>query len=88
MTDTRKKQFDREGYCVLENVLGNAQLEMLREECRLLVAETDFNMAAAGETVRDINHKGKRYFISKRHTDRPRLREFSSVNPWRRSAGH
>ena len=81
MTDTRKKQFDREGYCVLENVLGNAHLEMLREECRLLVAETDFNMAAAGETVRDINHKGKRYFISKRHTDRPRLREFLFGEP-------
>ena len=69
-------QFDREGYCVLENVLDFAQLEMLREECRLLVDESDRVMAAAGETVRDINHKGKRYFISKRHTDRPRLRDF------------
>ena len=76
VTDSRKEQFDREGYCILENALGASQLEMLREECRFLTDESDRAMAAAGETVRGINHRGKRYFISKRHTDRPRLRNF------------
>ena len=81
MANTPKEQFDQEGYCVLENVLGAAQLEMLREECRFLMDESDRAMAAAGETVRDINHRGKRYFISKRHTDRPRLRDFLFSEP-------
>ena len=76
VTDSRKEQFDREGYCVLENALGAAHLEMLREECRFLTDESDRAMAAGGETVRGINHRGKRYFISKRHADRPRLRDF------------
>lgn len=76
VASSSKEQFDREGYCVLENVVGSYDLAMLRYECGELVAESDRAMAASGETVRDINHKGKRYFISKRHTERPRLRDF------------
>ncbi len=76
VTDTQKEQFDREGYCIFENVLSAAQLEMLREECLFLADEIDREMTAAGETISGINHRGKRYFISKRHTDRPRLRDF------------
>ena len=76
VTGSRKEQFDREGYCVLENVIESGDLAILREECDVLVAESDSAMAASGETVRDISHQGKRYFISKRHTDKPRLREF------------
>ena len=76
VASSSKEQFDREGYCVLENMLGSKDLAVLRDECGELVAESDRAMTASGDTVRDINHKGKRYFISKRHTDRPRLREF------------
>ena len=76
VTGSRKEQFDREGYCVLENVIESGDLAMLREECGVLVEQSDRAMAASGETVRDINHKGKRYFISNRHADRPRLRDF------------
>ncbi len=71
-----KEQYDREGYCILENALDTKQIEVLRRECQELVEETDRAMSDAGETVRDINHQGRRYFISKRHTDRPRLRDF------------
>ncbi len=81
VTDERRAQFEREGYCILENVIARADLEMLREECRFLVDESEREMEAAGESVRDINHRGKRYFISKRHTDRPRLRDFLFSEP-------
>ncbi|MGE4608105.1 MAG: phytanoyl-CoA dioxygenase family protein, partial [Myxococcota bacterium] len=68
----------------IENVLGFAQLEMLREECQFLLDESDRAMLATGEIVRDINHRGKRYFVSKRHTDRPRLRDFLFSEPMAR----
>ncbi|NRA03594.1 MAG: phytanoyl-CoA dioxygenase family protein [Myxococcales bacterium] len=84
VTDDRKQQFDRDGYCILEDAIAPARLEMLREECGFLVDECDRAMATSGEAVRDINHRGKRYFISKRHADRPRLRDFVFSEPMAR----
>ena len=76
MNDPRKEQFDREGYCILENAIAQEELAMLREECTALTSERESEMENADEIVRDINHKGRRYFISLRHKDRPRLRRF------------
>ena len=58
VSERQKRQFTEEGYCVLEEVIAVPQLEILREECAVLMAETDSAMQAAGETGRNINHRG------------------------------
>ena len=37
----QKDQFQREGYCIIENVIGTDMLTMLREECACFLGYID-----------------------------------------------
>ena len=64
VTDAQRGQFEEEGYFVLERVIPEEHLEMLREECGRLIELRDAEMERAGERVRGITQKGLRYFIN------------------------
>jgi ectoine hydroxylase-related dioxygenase (phytanoyl-CoA dioxygenase family) len=70
----RKAQFLKEGFFVLESVVPENHLQMMREECTRFVAEFDAAFDANGGRRDGINAKG-RYFIAKRYRD-SRLGEF------------
>ncbi len=69
-----KAQFLKEGFFVLERVVPDNHLQMMREECARFVAEFDAAFDANGGKRDGINAKG-RYFIAKRYRD-SRLGEF------------
>ena len=64
ITDEHKQQFCEEGYFILDHVISDEHLELLRRVCGELIAETDDQIdREQWDQVREITHKGKRYFI-------------------------
>ena len=78
VTDAQRQQFEQEGYFVLESVLDDDTLKLLREECQVALDRKHAEMDASGESSQGITHRGQRYFISHCYKEQPRLRPFLS----------
>ncbi|MCJ8332110.1 MAG: phytanoyl-CoA dioxygenase family protein [Lentisphaeria bacterium] len=76
VSEADKELYDKEGYMILDSVIPQDMLEMLREECSYYLGYFDSQMDTAGETVQGINHRGKRYFISNRYRYSTRMHQF------------
>lgn len=76
ITKAKKQQFREEGYCVLESVIPDEHLEILRGECQRYIDMANAQMDEAGKDVFGLNHRNKRYFINNRFKESLRLREF------------
>ena len=76
VTREHLEQFRDEGYFVLDSVLTDEQLELLRGGAQYSIDKLDAAMDAAGTDSLGINHRGKRYFSSMIYQDRPELRQF------------
>ncbi|MXY52637.1 MAG: phytanoyl-CoA dioxygenase family protein [Gammaproteobacteria bacterium] len=71
-----REEFQRHGFTVLESVINDSDLAMLREECANFVARMDAHLDRLGTDVYGITHRGRRYFISRRYRDSERLPGF------------
>lgn len=76
VTPEMRKQYETEGYFVLERVLTDRQLELLRSGAQYSVDKLDAAMDEAGVDRIGINARGRRYFSNMIYKDRPELREF------------
>ena len=76
VTREHLEQFRDEGYFVLDSVLTDEQLELLRGAAQYSIDKLDAAMDAAGTDSLGINQRGKRYFSSMIYQDRPELRQF------------
>lgn len=76
ITDDQKQQFVDEGYFILERVIPDYFLEILRGECQSFIDRMDARMDEEGSDVLGINHRNKRYFIANCFREQPILREF------------
>ena len=63
MTAEQEKQYHEEGYCILERVIPEEHLEILRSEAAGFIDKIHADMDRAGKDVLGINHRNKRYFI-------------------------
>ncbi len=69
-------QYKVDGYFILESVIPDDHLELLRSECQSAVDEIDAEMDRKGTDVLGINHRGKRYFCGQTYRTHPRLGTF------------
>lgn len=76
VTDEHRHQYATDGYFVLESVVGEADLELLRTCCEKSIAEMDAQMDQEGTDTLGINHRGRRYFIGQSYRDHPQLSAF------------
>lgn len=76
ITEAQKQQYQDEGYFVLESVIPENHLELLREECGRFIDRIHREMDAAGTDVIGINHRNSRYFIHDCHRQSDRIGEF------------
>ncbi|WP_040421679.1 phytanoyl-CoA dioxygenase family protein [Actinopolymorpha alba] len=76
ITPEMRKQYTEEGYFILERVLPEEQLALLRRLADYAVKKLDAAMDAEGVDRIGINLRGKRYFSAWVHKDRPELRTF------------
>lgn len=69
-------QYHSEGYMILEGVIPENMLQMLREECSYFLGYMDAEMDAKGVERQGINHGRNRYFIGNRYHMSPRMWRF------------
>ncbi|MEZ6192644.1 MAG: phytanoyl-CoA dioxygenase family protein [Phycisphaerales bacterium] len=74
--EAQKKQFFDEGYVILDRVIPEEHLAMLREACSYFISEKDKGMAQRGVEREGLTHKGSRYFIANQYRKHARLHEF------------
>src|SRR6266576_5796232 len=63
ITTKHVRRFRDEGFFVLESVLPQTELELLRSECQRFIDERDREMDALGVDTLDLDHRGSRYFV-------------------------
>ncbi len=74
---SQQKQFQDDGYILLEKVIDDLTLEQVRDACAQMVARIEKQMDEAGTDVIGINHRHKRYFShSGWYSDIPALKQF------------
>jgi ectoine hydroxylase-related dioxygenase (phytanoyl-CoA dioxygenase family) len=76
VSDTQRQQYREEGWFVLDRVLSDEQLHLLRSFAKTAMDGIDAEMDAAGVDVLDINHRGRRYFAGGMAKTAPQLRAF------------
>ena len=76
ISDEKKRQWNEEGYFILERAIPPQQLEALRNECQHFIDVINAEMDAEGVKVKGINHRDSRYFIANRYKDSQVLRDF------------
>jgi len=76
ITPEHRRQWEEEGYFILERAIPPQQLDALRNECQRFIDVINAEMDAEGVKVKGINHRDSRYFIARRHKDSQVLRDF------------
>ncbi len=76
ITDAQRRQFVEEGYFILEGVIPDHHLQILRDSCDHLIDLMHQEMDRVGSDHIHISHRGKRYHIAKQYDQPPRLTEY------------
>jgi ectoine hydroxylase-related dioxygenase (phytanoyl-CoA dioxygenase family) len=76
LTTAHVRQFEEDGYFVLERVIPEADLERLRAEAERYVGLIHAEMDARGVDTIRLSLRHKRYFVTNRYQDSPFLRKF------------
>ena len=63
VTSEHTRQFEEDGYFVLEDALEPHDLQALRGECGRFIESRDREMERLGVDVLDLDHRGSRYFL-------------------------
>ena len=58
ITKNQLDQFRNDGYMILESVIPDAHLKLLRNLCQYFIEEMDARMDREGTDVIGINHRG------------------------------
>jgi ectoine hydroxylase-related dioxygenase (phytanoyl-CoA dioxygenase family) len=63
ITSEHARRFREEGFFVLERVVPQSDLEVLRDECQRCIDDRDREMDHLGVDKLDLDHRGRRYFV-------------------------
>jgi ectoine hydroxylase-related dioxygenase (phytanoyl-CoA dioxygenase family) len=63
ITSEHARRFREEGFFVLERVVPQSDLEVLRHECQRCIDDRDREMDRLGVDKLDLDHRGRRYFV-------------------------
>ena len=76
ITKNQIEQYREDGYMILESVIPDEHLKLLRDLCQYFIYEMDAQMDREGTDVIGITHRGKRYFVSQCYQRKSELFEF------------
>ena len=76
ISDSTRELYQREGYMILENVIPDELLTMLREECSYFVGYMDARMDAGLVSEHALSRRGNRYFVNDMYRYSHRLWQF------------
>jgi ectoine hydroxylase-related dioxygenase (phytanoyl-CoA dioxygenase family) len=76
ITDEQKRQYEEQGFFILERAIPEAELDVIRKECAELIAEQDAEMDRLGSDTLNLSRRNSRYFVFLAYKDRPQLGSF------------
>lgn len=76
ITEAHRQQYRDEGFFIVENAIGDAHLQILRDSCDRLIELMHEEMDRLGTDHVHISHRGKRYHIAKKYDQVPDLSEY------------
>jgi len=76
ITEEQKRNYQEEGYFILENCILGEHLALLRERCDGFIKKQDADFSEKGMERIGLNAKGKRYFASNCYQKEPAIGEF------------
>ena len=76
ISDQLKQKYREEGYFVLESVITNSSLNMLRSECDALIKAQNEEMDRQGTSELNLSRRNSRYFVFLAYKERPKLGEY------------
>jgi ectoine hydroxylase-related dioxygenase (phytanoyl-CoA dioxygenase family) len=76
ITDEQKKLYKDEGYMILERIVPEEHLELLRSNCQERVDAIEADMAKQGVDRIGLNAKNSRYFAAFVYRERPEMGRF------------
>jgi ectoine hydroxylase-related dioxygenase (phytanoyl-CoA dioxygenase family) len=76
VTEAQKRQYQEEGFFLLENVIPTEWLEAIRRECEECIREQEAEMDRQGTDVLNLSRRNSRYFVFLPYKNRPQLGKF------------
>ena len=76
ITEEHRRQYQEEGFFILEKAIPDHHLQILQDSCDLLIELMHEEMDRLGTDHIHISHRGKRYHIAKQYDRPPRLAEY------------
>ena len=76
ISDQLKQKYRDEGYFVLESVITDSALDMLRSECDALIIAQNEEMDRQGTNELNLSRRNSRYFVFLAYKERPKLGEY------------
>jgi ectoine hydroxylase-related dioxygenase (phytanoyl-CoA dioxygenase family) len=76
ITEAQKQLFRDEGYMMLERIVPEKHVQLMRDKCQGFIDEADAHMTAKGIERDGLNAKGKRYFLGYAYQKQPELGRF------------
>ncbi|MEX2171463.1 MAG: phytanoyl-CoA dioxygenase family protein [Pirellulales bacterium] len=76
ISDAHLRQYQEEGYFILERAIPEEHLQIIAGACDHLIDVMHQEMDRLGTDHIHISHRGKRYHIAKQYDQAPRLDEF------------
>lgn len=70
------KKYQEDGFFILKNAIPEKELEMVRNECGILIDEQNKEMERLGTNELNLSRKNSRYFVFLAYKDRPQLGKF------------
>lgn len=76
ISETQKRKYQEDGFFVLEKVIPDESLQLLRTVCDGLIREQDEEMDRLGTNELNLSRRGSRYFVFLAFQKRPELAQF------------
>lgn len=76
ITEAQKQQYKEDGFFILENVIPEEDLAMVRAKCDQLIREQEAEMDRLGTDELKLSRRGSRYFVFLAFKDHPDLAGF------------
>jgi ectoine hydroxylase-related dioxygenase (phytanoyl-CoA dioxygenase family) len=76
LTAAQKQLFRDEGYMILERIVPEEHLELMRDKCQGFIDAADAEMTRKGTERNGLDAKGKRYFLAYAYQKQPSLGKF------------
>lgn len=76
ITEEQKRKYREDGFFILESIIPEQELQLIRKECEELIEEQNKEMERLGVNEVGLSRRNSRYFVFLASKDKPQLGKF------------